>query len=92
MANLNQSISQTNQTTRKAMKNHVSATPSLLGIFVLLALMLGMFLTISMQGRGGAEQANGNWKSGKQNIVKEVKQEASKKLINQVKMQYMKFR
>lgn len=74
------------------MKNHVSATPSLLGIFILLALMLGMFLTVSMQGRGGSEQADGNWKSGKQNMVKEVKHEASKKLINQVKMQYIKFR
>jgi hypothetical protein len=74
------------------MKNHTSATPSLLGIFVLLALMLGMFLTISMQGGSASEEASGNWKSGKKNMVKEVKSDPSKELIKQVKMQYIKFR
>ena len=72
------------------MKNHVSATPSLLGVFVLVALMLGMFVAMSFQS-GPSEQAKANWKSGQKNIVKEVSAEASKKLINKVKIQYIKF-
>lgn len=72
------------------MKNHVSATPSLLGLFVLVALMLGMFVAMSFQG-SPPEQTKVNWKSNQKNIVKEVGSEAGKKLINKVKMQYIKF-
>lgn len=89
---INESKVRITQITYNQMKNHVSATPSLLGVFVLVALLLGMFATVALQDRGGTEEANGNWKSGKKNVVKEIKDDANKKLINQVKIQYLKFR
>ncbi|WP_299456170.1 hypothetical protein [uncultured Microscilla sp.] len=73
------------------MKNHTAATPSLLGVFVLVAIILGMLITVTLHSGDSSEQANGNWKSNKKNITKEVSNDTGKKLIDKVKIQYIKF-
>ena len=70
------------------MKNHVSSTPSIVGVFVLVALMLGMYVAMSFQNRGASPEVKNEWKTNQKNIKTETNNHSGKNLMRVIRIQY----
>ncbi|HAS45510.1 MAG TPA: hypothetical protein DCS93_33810 [Microscillaceae bacterium] len=73
------------------MKNTTASSPSLLGVILIIALTLGMYLAMNMYGGGVAEHEVSNpSKNTKEYLIKKVSADTGKTIIENQKKKLMK--
>ncbi|OJJ15077.1 hypothetical protein BKI52_40130 [marine bacterium AO1-C] len=73
------------------MKNTTASTPSLLGVILIIALTLGMYLAMNVFNGGLAEnEVNTNVKNSKKLLIKKISADTGKTIIENQKKKLMK--
>ena len=73
------------------MKNTTASSPSLLGVILIIALTLGMYLTMNMYSGSLAEnETNNSPKASKEHLIKKVSADTGKTIIENQKKKLMK--
>jgi len=73
------------------MKNTTASSPSLLGVILIIALTLGMYLAMNIYSGGVAENStNANPKNSKEYLIKKVSADTGKTIIENQRKKLMK--